>query len=90
MNISSFKEKPNAKLAKKYLEENTQLKLKNKQLSWFWNSGMFMFKASTYLTELEKFEPKILSSCKKSFSSKEKDFDFIRLNNNEFSSNDAI
>ena len=85
MNISSFKEKPNAKLAKKYLKENNQLKLENKQLSWFWNSGMFMFKASTYLTELEKFEPKILAACKKSFSLREKDFDFIRLNNNEFS-----
>ena len=84
MNIDCFKEKPNIELAKEYLDENIQLKLKNCPLSWYWNSGMFMFKASTYLNELEKYEPEILASCKKSFQPEEKDFDFIRLNNDEF------
>ena len=84
MNIDSFKEKPNIELAKKYLDENTQLKLQNLPLNWYWNSGMFMFKVSTYLKELEKFEPKILSACKKSLQAIDKDFDFIRLNNDEF------
>ena len=84
MNIDCFKEKPNIELAKEYLDENIQLKMKNCQLSWYWNSGMFMFKASTYLNELEKYEPEILASCKKSFQPEEKDFDFIRLNNDEF------
>ena len=84
MNIDCFKEKPNIELAKEYLDENIQLKMKNCQLSWYWNSGVFMFKASTYLNELEKYEPEILASCKKSFQPEEKDFDFIRLNNDEF------
>jgi len=84
MNIDCFKEKPNIELAKEYLDENIQLKLKNCPLSWYWNSGMFMFKASTYLNELEKYEPEMLASCKKSFQPEEKDFDFIRLNNDEF------
>lgn len=72
--IQSFTEKPNEEDAKKYLDSG----------SYFWNSGMFMFKASIYLQELEKFEPEILSSCKKSCQTEYKDKDFIRLNNDEF------
>jgi mannose-1-phosphate guanylyltransferase len=33
---------------------------------FLWNSGMFMFKASVYLKELEKFNPAILTNAKKS------------------------
>jgi len=73
-NIQSFTEKPNQEDAKKYLDSGHYL----------WNSGMFMFKASTYLQELEKFDPEILASCKKSCQTEYKDRDFIRLNNNEF------
>ena len=73
-NIQSFTEKPSQEDAKKYLDSGNYL----------WNSGMFMFKASIYLQELEKFEPEILSSCKKSCQTEYKDKDFIRLNNDEF------
>jgi mannose-1-phosphate guanylyltransferase len=73
-NIKSFKEKPNQKKAEKYLESGNYL----------WNSGMFMFKASTYLNELKKFEPEILSTCKKSFTNENIDADFIRIDNDEF------
>ena len=73
-NIKSFTEKPSKKSANKYLDSGNYL----------WNSGMFMFKASVYLDELKKFEPKILNCCKKSFQTEYKDFDFIRLKNNEF------
>ena len=45
-NINSFREKPTKKNAKKYQEST----------NYYWNSGMFMFKASVYLDELEKFE----------------------------------
>ena len=72
--IQSFTEKPNEEDAKKYLDSGNYL----------WNSGMFMFKASIYLQELEKFEPEILSSCKKSCQTEYKDKDFIRLNKDEF------
>ena len=73
-NINSFREKPTKKNAKKYQEST----------NYYWNSGMFMFKASVYLDELEKFEPKILDACKKCFQNEHKDLDFIRLNNEEF------
>jgi mannose-1-phosphate guanylyltransferase len=72
--IKSFTEKPNKKNAQKYLESNNYL----------WNSGMFMFKASVYLDELEKFNPKILSSCKESYENKNIDLDFIRIDKNAF------
>ena len=73
-NIQSFVEKPNQANAQKYLDSGNYL----------WNSGMFMFKASVYLNELEKFEPGILNICKKSCQTEFKDKDFIRLNNDEF------
>ena len=73
-NILSFTEKPNQEDAQKYLDSSNYL----------WNSGMFMFKASIYLKELEKFEPEILTACKKSCQTEYKDKDFIRLNKDEF------
>jgi len=84
MNIDSFKEKPDLDLAQKYLEENSKLRSQHLPSIWYWNSGMFMFKASVYLNELKKFEPEILLACQKSYEIKDKDFDFIRLKNNEF------
>ena len=74
LKVKSFKEKPILKDAKKYIATG----------NYFWNSGMFMFKASTYLKELEKFEPDILLACKSSLKSEYKDSDFIRLIDKEF------
>jgi mannose-1-phosphate guanylyltransferase len=75
-NIISFTEKPNLKVAEKYFNSG----------SYYWNSGIFIFKASSYLKELEKYEPEILSICEKSFIKASKDLDFIRLGNDEFHS----
>ena len=72
--IKSFTEKPSQKNAKKYLDS----------VNYLWNSGMFMFKASVYLSELEKFEPEILSTCKKSCTTENIDSDFIRIDNDAF------
>ena len=73
-NIDEFVEKPDYKTAQKYVDSG----------KYFWNSGMFMFKASVYLDELEKYEPEILSACKKSYQNAYHDLDFIRLNEEEF------
>jgi len=73
-NIISFTEKPNLEIAKQYLKSS----------NFYWNSGIFMFRASTYLKELEKYEPEIYEICKKSYNEAPKDLDFIRLNNEEF------
>ena len=73
-NIISFTEKPNLEIAIQYLKSS----------NYYWNSGIFMFRASTYLKELEKYEPEIYEICKKSYNEAPKDLDFIRLNNEEF------
>ena len=73
--IKSFVEKPNKKNAIKFLNSG----------NYFWNSGMFMFNASIYLSELNKFEPEILSSCKKYLNNEYKDFEFLRIDKTEFS-----
>ena len=72
--IKSFVEKPNQKNAINFLNSGNYL----------WNIGMFMFNASIYLSELNKFEPEILTSCKKSLSNEFKDLEFIRIDKKEF------
>jgi mannose-1-phosphate guanylyltransferase/mannose-6-phosphate isomerase len=73
-NIDEFVEKPDYKTAQKYVDSG----------KYFWNSGMFMFKASVYLDELKKHESEIFSICKKSCQTEYYDSDFIRLNKKEF------
>jgi mannose-1-phosphate guanylyltransferase len=72
--IKSFKEKPNQIIADEYFRSD----------SFFWNSGMFMFKASAFLNELNYFEPEIFTRCKNSYQSSSLDLDFIRINADEF------
>ena len=74
-NIISFTEKPSHEIAKKYLSSGT----------YYWNSGIFLFKASAYLKELKKYEPEIYSICQKSCAKVLKDLDFIRIDSKEFS-----
>ena len=72
--IDEFVEKPDYDAAQRYVDSG----------NYFWNSGMFMFKASVYLDELDKYEPDILSACKKSCQTEFHDLDFTRLNKDEF------
>ncbi|WP_062264924.1 mannose-1-phosphate guanylyltransferase/mannose-6-phosphate isomerase [Endozoicomonas arenosclerae] len=72
--VSSFVEKPDSETAKSYLESG----------QYYWNSGMFVFKPSLYLTELEQFRPDILSACRNAVSSAEHKWDFIRVDREAF------
>lgn len=72
--VESFIEKPNAELATQYVNSKKYL----------WNSGMFLFKASSYLKALEQYRPEILSVCKTSMSALESDLDFVRVDPVEF------
>jgi mannose-1-phosphate guanylyltransferase len=74
-NVSKFVEKPDLETAEAYLSSGDYL----------WNSGMFMFKASRYIEELEKYNPEILSACKKAIDHTSADMDFIRVDKEEFS-----
>jgi len=75
-NIKRFVEKPNKDLAEQFLN--------NKSFSW--NSGIFLFKASTILNELLKFEPEIVSICKSSLTNNLLDLNFRRIDKELFKS----
>lgn len=69
--IEQFIEKPNQQDAEHYVESG----------HYYWNSGMFLFKASRYLAELELYSPDILQICQKAVSRMTADLDFCRLDN---------
>ena len=46
---------------------------------YYWNSGMFLFRARRYLEELEKFAPDIAAACRNSFAGAARDLDFTRV-----------
>ncbi|NVJ91907.1 MAG: mannose-1-phosphate guanylyltransferase/mannose-6-phosphate isomerase [Methylocystaceae bacterium] len=72
--VDEFVEKPDFKHAKDYVDSG----------DYYWNSGMFLFKASSYLEELEKFRPEILEACREAMSETTHDLDFIRINEQAF------
>lgn len=72
--VSEFVEKPNLATAQKYISNG----------SYYWNSGMFLFKASRYLKELEVFSPEILSICKQAIANPKQDLDFVRVDKDIF------
>ncbi|BGI52962.1 MAG: hypothetical protein HamCj_13150 [Candidatus Hamiltonella defensa (Ceratovacuna japonica)] len=53
--VLRFVEKPDLATAKQYLEAG----------GYDWNSGLFLFKASRYLEELNQHRPDILIACQK-------------------------
>jgi mannose-1-phosphate guanylyltransferase/mannose-6-phosphate isomerase len=67
--IERFVEKPDLATAQSYLAAG----------DYFWNSGMFLFRASVFLKELERLQPRILSACRDSLKHAHRDLDFIRL-----------
>jgi len=66
--VEEFVEKPDAATAEKYLADG----------SYYWNSGMFLFRASAFLKELESLAPAMHAACRKSMASKTLDGDFVR------------
>jgi len=84
MNVRSFVEKPNRKLAEIYLKENNQAKINKQTLSWYWNSGMFAVQVSVLITELSIHSSEILSKVRSSVENAIHDLDFIRLEEKTF------
>lgn len=54
------------------------------QGGYFWNSGMFVFRASQYLAELEVQAPAIMAAVRKAWALRRTDYDFIRLHGESF------
>lgn len=78
--ISKFVEKPDLATAQGYVDSG----------EYFWNSGMFVFSAHAYLSELQKFEPEMIELCQAALEGAQGDLDFIRLGEESFSKNNDI
>lgn len=78
--VTQFKEKPDEATAKAYLNAGTYL----------WNSGIFVFRADHYLTELARLQPEIVAACKKALAKSKTDLDFLRLDHDSFAQSPNI
>ena len=70
--VKAFHEKPDFNTATKYFEAG----------NYFWNSGIFIFKAGIFLEELKKYSPDIYESAFKAFENSTKD-PLIRVKHND-------
>lgn len=73
--VLRFVEKPDAATAQRYLDEG----------GYFWNSGMFLFRASRFLAELAKYRPDILDAARAACEHLDPDGEFLRLDKAAFS-----
>jgi mannose-1-phosphate guanylyltransferase/mannose-6-phosphate isomerase len=67
--IARFVEKPNQARAREFLQSG----------DYYWNSGMFLFRARRYLQELQRFAPEMARSCEAAFRGAKADLDFTRI-----------
>jgi len=72
--IAAFKEKPTLNVAEQYVSSG----------QYRWNAGIFLMKASTWLSAIERFAPGILEACRKAVANGSKDGEFYRLNKEDF------
>ena len=75
--IEEFIEKPSLLKAKSYIKDE----------SFLWNSGIFMFKPDTLLSEFSHYSKSILKACNLSVDKAKEDLNFIRLDKKEFEKN---
>ena len=73
--VLQFVEKPDAATAQGYVASG----------DYFWNSGMFLFRASAFLAELEAHQPAMLAACRDALAKARRDEDFVRLDKAAFS-----
>ena len=78
--VSRFVEKPDQKTAQHYFDSKT----------YYWNSGMFLFRASDFLTELEMHAPDVLISCKKAVQHMSEANGFFSLEQSTFETAPSI
>jgi len=72
--VQKFVEKPDAETAARYVASG----------DFYWNSGMFLFRARTYLDELAQHAPGIHAACQAAVKAARRDLDFTRLPAKEF------
>ena len=67
--VAAFVEKPDLATAQAYVAAG----------DYYWNSGMFLFRASDFLAELGKLRPDILDASRAALDAAKNDLDFVRL-----------
>jgi len=67
--VAAFVEKPDLTTALQYVDSG----------DYFWNSGMFLFRASDFLNELQRLRPDILDASRAALDAATLDLDFVRL-----------
>jgi mannose-1-phosphate guanylyltransferase/mannose-6-phosphate isomerase len=67
--IARFIEKPNSERAREFVQSG----------DYYWNSGMFVFRARRYLQELQRFQPEMARICESAFRTAQADLDFTRI-----------
>lgn len=72
--VSGFVEKPDLAKAEAYVSSG----------EYYWNSGMFMFKASRYIEVLKEHNPAIYQACLKAMAVQNPDMDFVRVDKEAF------
>jgi len=78
--VASFAEKPDTQTAEAYVKAG----------DYYWNSGIFVLHAKTFLEELGRLEPKILDSARNALDAAVQDFEFLRLAASEFAASPSI
>ena len=72
--IEAFSEKPDAATASRYVSSG----------KYFWNSGIFIIRASVWISQLERARPDIVRACRAAFASRTPDRDFLRAGKEAF------
>ena len=78
--VDAFFEKPDIVTAQRYLAEG----------GYYWNSGIFVFHARTFLDELAAIEPRILAAARGALAHVKEDLGFLRLDAKFFSTSPSI
>jgi mannose-1-phosphate guanylyltransferase / mannose-6-phosphate isomerase len=77
--VQQFVEKPDTVLAQEYVTSG----------EYYWNSGMFMFRAGRYIEELRTHRPEIVTQCVAAIAGAKADLDFIRVDREAFEACEA-
>lgn len=78
--VAAFEEKPTPERAVALLSGG----------DCYWNSGIFLFRASVFLEELHRHAPEIAAACHEAWAKRRKDCDFIRADKDAFNSSPAL
>jgi mannose-1-phosphate guanylyltransferase/mannose-6-phosphate isomerase len=78
--VQAFVEKPDLPTAEHYLADGR----------YYWNSGMFLFQASSMLAQLREHAPQVLSAAEAALTNAKEDLDFTRLDAMAFAAAENI